>query len=795
VNLKKLLSTTLLTAVAGSAITTAAHAATAAASDNGGITEVTVTATKRSTNLQKTPIAISVLSNEALASRHVESLLDLADGAVPSLRVATFEARQSALTVGIRGIVPFDQNQTAREPGVGVYIDGIYLGRSQGLNAALFDVQRIEVLRGPQGTLFGRNTEGGALSIVTKDPTGVYGGRVSAGFGNYGSHTAQLHLNLPAADSLAFKIDGVQEHQDATVKNPMAGQAGWNQYDRTGGRISAKWTPTDKLTGVFSYDVATDENTPNFSQLINYNPQGKPVATLSDIASNGGALPSGKIAPLSPLVVVSGRERQKASPIGAPQQPSVDQTEGGAATFTYKLSPNTELKSITGYRRVTTDQWDNSGIGTRTVFLPNAKFGRYSLSFLRQAQVSQEFQLIGKTNQVEYVAGLYYFNEHVSEFAATPNTNQWNADGTAYTILSEVANGTITSGNNGWANTSMMFIQRDSHATATSTAAFGQLTYTPSGMDAFHLTVGGRYTDDKRDGALTKITGVATNYQLHYRKNRVDPLVIVAYDLSANTHVYAKYATGYRSGGANDRTTNFQAFGPESVKSYEAGFKSDMFDHHARLNLAVYQMDRDGTQSDFDSVDTNPFLPGTTTPNPNFNLHIENTGNADKTSKIKGLEAELLVKPTDNLTLGFNYAYTDVNVPDTVNPGLGTPFKVYTVYTPKNAASATVDYDRPLGGDGRRLEVHIDGNYADPQYSFQNQATKTDRSFVVNARIAIADIPVGSTGNKLAVALWSRNLLDTTYIYRRDASNAATIGDYGNFNPPRTVGIEVSASF
>lgn len=120
--------------------------------DGGQLKEIVVTATKRETSLQKTPIAISVLDPTVLKDRHVQSLLDLADGSVPSLRVATFEARQSALTVGIRGIVPFDQNQTARDTGVGVYFDGVYVGRSQGLNAALFDIERIEVLRGPQGT-------------------------------------------------------------------------------------------------------------------------------------------------------------------------------------------------------------------------------------------------------------------------------------------------------------------------------------------------------------------------------------------------------------------------------------------------------------------------------------------------------------------------------------------------------------------------------------------------------------------------------------------------------------------
>jgi len=224
----KISASILALASAGLAAPAFAQAAPAAAegttaSETTGLTDIVVTATKRETNLQKTPIAISVLGADLVEKRHVQSLIDLADGGVPSLRVATFEARQSALTIGIRGIVPFDQNQVAREPGVGVYVDGVYLGRSQGLNAALFDVQRIEVLRGPQGTLFGRNTEGGALSIVTKTPTGEFGGRVSAGVGNYGSRDGEIHLNLPAFANFAIKVDGIYDHQDATVKNPASG--------------------------------------------------------------------------------------------------------------------------------------------------------------------------------------------------------------------------------------------------------------------------------------------------------------------------------------------------------------------------------------------------------------------------------------------------------------------------------------------------------------------------------------------------------------------------------------------
>ena len=230
---------------------------------------VIVTALKKETDLQDTPIAISVVDPQLVKDNHIQSLYNLADGVIPSLRIATFEARQSALTIGMRGIVPFDQNQTARDTGVGTYVDGVYLGRSQGTNAALFDVARIEVLRGPQGTLFGRNTEGGALSIVTKGPTGKFGGRVVAGVGNYGAYNSEIHHDFQEFGGLSLKFDGVIQHQDPTTKNPLAGQAGWNQYNRTGGRVTGLWKPVDGFSAELAVDYAKDENTPFYSQLLN----------------------------------------------------------------------------------------------------------------------------------------------------------------------------------------------------------------------------------------------------------------------------------------------------------------------------------------------------------------------------------------------------------------------------------------------------------------------------------------------------------------------------------------------
>ncbi len=793
------------TALAVLAMATCQPARAAAAADAvaSPLEEVIVTATKRETNVQKTPIAISVMSAEVIQERHVESLINLADGAIPSLRIATFEARQSALTVGIRGIVPFDANQTARDQGVGVYIDGVYLGRQQGLNAALFDIQRVEVLRGPQGTLFGRNTEGGALSIVTKDPTGQAGGRVTVGGGNFGAYNSELHYNFQSIANLSVKLDALVQHQDPTTKNPMAGQAGWNQYDRKGARLSALYKPNDTFSAQLSGDYLRDENTPFFSQLVNFNPYGKRVRTLAEVTAAASA-PAGTINPLAPLMKVH-TERQSTSDIGTVQQPSVDRTGGLSLVLKYKVAPNLELRSITAGRGVATNQWDNSGVESRNVFAPNTNFGRYSLSDLYQSQFSQEFQAVGDLgSSLTYVGGLYYFKEHVKESAATPFSNVWNADGSAFTIRSSYGTSAASAATAGW-EYGTRFITRASHADAESYAVYGQGVYTPAPLDKLHLTLGGRFTNDKRNGLLYVVNAKATNFAFTYNKSRFDPLANIAYDLTDTVNVYAKYSTGYRAGGANDRSQTFIPFNAEEVKSYEIGMKGDFLDHSLRINLAAYAMDRTNSQIDFDNVDTTPG-------SPTQGAHTEETRNAAGVSQIRGFEADVTGRVSDAVTLGVSYAYTSVKIPSAPFPfpgnaavPLGTPFPVHVVYTPPNAASAFIDYRVPVRS--MTFRAHLDANYADPQYAFQsefadvsptgsltqNVAVKTGSSFVVNGNVALANISMG--GSTVTLSLWSRNLLDETHIYRISAANRGTIGDYGNFSPPRTYGIELNLVF
>nr|WP_246027213.1 TonB-dependent receptor [Novosphingobium umbonatum] len=774
-----------------------------AAAPSGGLTEIVVTATKRETSLQKTPISISVMDNEEIKKRHVQSLMDLGDGAVPSLRVAPFEARVSALTIGIRGIVPLDANQPAREQGVGIYIDGVYLGRQHGINAALFDVARIEVLKGPQGTLFGRNTEGGALSIVAKNPSGQFGGRIQGGMGNLGSHNTELHVDLPEYKGFAVKIDAITQYQDAITKNPMAGQVGWGYYDRKGLRAAVRWKSDNGITNDFSFDVSQDKNTPYYSQLLNYNPNGCVAGAATAACTLPGtnyATLTGTVKALPSIVQINGSSLMRTADIGVPQQPSVDTTRGFTNSLKWKVSSDLELRSITAWRRVTATQWDNSGGAHRVpVYSASGSFSRYSLANLWQSQFSQEFQAVGTAGKLDYVAGLFYFNEHVSDNAATPSSMVWNADGTAATVNTNVFTNPFAS------------IDRASEVWSKSYAAFGQGTY--HFADNLHLTVGGRYTRDQKKGVLHMFRNVnydvntavaaANGYSpLNKTWNRFNPMVTLAYDLDSNVHGYAKFATGYRAGGASSRTANYLAFNPEDVKSYELGLKSDLFDRKLRINLAAYMMDRKNSQVDVSSIQTDSAT-GTS-------INILKTLNASANTKIRGIELDVTGKVAEGLTLTGSYAYTYTHIPKIYIPETGVWQQFYIVYTPRNAASASADYEVPAGGAGAVMKFHIDANYSQSTQAFDQFATHNDASLVFNGRFAVADIPVRDNGQKLTVTVWSRNMLNTQYVFRRDPSNSLpgspttstvngsinnVLGDYGNFNAPRTFGIDASISF
>ena len=641
-----------------------------------------------------------------------------------------------------------------------------------------------------------------------------------AGAGNNGGYNFALHFDLPRVGDFSTKLDAVANYQGPATRNPLAGQTGWGYYDRRGARVAVRWQPSDDITNDLAVDFGKDLNSPFYSQLLNFNPNNCAAGTQASqtncyLPGTAYTTLTGTVKPLSPLVVVNGKTRMTVADVGVPQQPSIDLTDGITNTFNWRLSPEVELRSITGSRSVSVEQWDNSGglhrvpVVAANCTTTGCNASRYSIATLEQSQFSQELQAVGTVGAIDYVAGVYYFKEHVSDDAATPNSIALNSTLTAVTILDPCT------GSGGFGSQpGCRSIDRASEVRSKSTAVYGQFTWNLS--DAWHLTVGGRQTKDEKKGVLhfsrniNYDVDIARATQNGYKPldktwNKFSPMATLAFDASESVHLYAKYASGYRAGGASSRTTNYQAFDPEEVKSYEAGMKADFWDRRARLNLAAYTMDRDNSQVDISAIQV--------TATGNFNNLV--TINAPGTTKIRGVEADFTVRPVDELTLNFSYAYTSTDIPlvniTATAGGASTSVlqKFFVVFTPRNAYSASVDYALPLANE-KSLRFHIDGNYSDATQTFDQFATKNDSGTVFNARVSLADISMGAGGQKFTASLWARNLFDTQYVYRRDPSNSLpgspttsvsagsvnnVLGDYGNFNAPRTYGIEFTLKY
>ena len=738
-----------------------------------GLTEIVVSVEKRPESLQKTPISISVLKADDLANRHVTSLLDLGDGAIPSLRVAPFFARPSALILNVRGIgVLADSNQPARDQGVGIYIDGVYMGRAQGLGTAMFDVGSIEVLKGPQGTLFGRNTEGGAVNITTKRPSGKLAMSTTFGVGNFGSYKAETHLDLPEFHNVSLKFDGTIAHRDGLVKNPLAGASDFSAYDKRGLHVEALWKPAPNFSADYSYDISYDASTSAYVQAI-----------------SAGSLARAPAQPLQPT-------RASVATVGVPEMPSIGRTNGHRLTLDWQVAPHLTVKSITAYRELTQSQYDN-GSTNLSVYAPNGTFSRASLAQFRQNQFSQEVQIIGETPRLKFAAGALFYEERVQDNAQAPNTMQWNAAGTAATVLS--------------LNYDTVTIDRASHVATDSYGAYAQATYTPDiAGDIVHVTGGLRYSNDKKVGQLftingatpVSVSGVVAPLNLNASWARVDPMVNLAMDVSRDVHVYGKWSTGYKSGGANSRSLTYQPFNPETVSMFELGAKSEFWNHRARFNVAGYVGTYKNVQVDF-SASYLQYVNGVLQ---NSNRTTLETTNAPGTGHLKGVEAELTVNPLPGLTLNASYAYNSVTIPNTANPypvvsgGVAvisaTPVRIYPVYTPTHSASGSLDYEMPLRD--AKLRLHLDANYDNGFYVGANDPTpnvqpKGDAGFIVNGRLALADIAMSGTGARLTVSVWARNLLNEQHLFYKAFSQY--LGTYGMFNEARTYGIEANVKF
>lgn len=783
---------------------------------SGGLTEIVVTAQKREESQQKIPISISVIKSADIANRHVQSLLDLQDGTIPSLRVLPFSGRNFSLVLNIRGVgVLGDSNQPARDPGVGVYVDGVYLGRPQGLNSALYDLEGIEVLKGPQGTLFGRNTEGGALNITTKKPTGKFDLSVLGGVGNYGSYETEVHLDLPETNHVSIKVDGLITARDGTIKNTLSGAADFNGYSRRGLRTQVQWKPFDNFSALYAFDIVHDSSTVGYTQRVQAGTAYVPAPALQP-------------------------DRTDKVAYGVPLSPSIGTQHGHTVTLKWEAAPNLTVKSISSYRELYQNQYDGGGWGNANFIIVAAPTGiaqkdnvddRYSLAQFSQYQYSEELQAIGTIGRIKYVIGGLAYHEHVRDQAQAFNTGYLDSNGN---FIVDMPGPNNLMNNYVVPNTTTPLpitnvvtplypyvgVDRASVASTTSYGIYGQATWTPAlWQDRLHLTGGLRWNDDIKKGTLLLTNNYAPlNHDGTYAPlsfdsswKRVDPMLNLSVDVAPAAQIYGKWSTGYKSGGANSRSLNYGAFQPESVSVFEAGLKSEFFDHHVRFNIAGYTGIYKNQQVDFSVPyycysSTGVVIPctGTTI----TTRTTTNTYNTPDNGKISGIEAELKIAVTKGLTVGGAYTYAYTRVGAAINPypqakadGTSvidlTPHPQQDVNTPLHSASGQIDYELPLSAF--TVRAHLDGAWDSGAFNSTTPNApgvwnpRSQPGLVVNGRLSLAEIDLVTSGAKLTVAVWARNLFNEQHLVTRSYSPAA--GVYGYFNDPRTFGVQGIVKF
>ncbi len=505
--------------------------------------EVIVTANKKEQSIQNTPIAISVVGQQQIEGQGITSLADLSDGAIPSLRVMPFGNTSSTLIMTIRGNGPTDVGQITREGSVAIYQDGIYLGRAQGLSTDITDLERMEVLRGPQGTLFGRNATGGAVSLISKKPSGQFGIEQTIGIGRYEAWKSLSRVNLPEMAGIKVKFDYLHDERDGWVENTAPGEPDFNEYEKDGGRISLNWSVSEKLDIDYWHEQSEIESTQMYFQV--YNP--------------------------GLVSVEPGRQTQTRFPLTL--DPTVVEQSAHSLVATYSASGHLTVKSLSSYRELDEDSKNNWG-GTLN------SSGLIFAEEIAQEQWSQELQLIGEHGPIEWVGGLFFYKEDASEdttfLISLDIDGSFTGTGIPFSLRQPPTVAGPTS-----------FVDAESE----SRALYGQVSWS---LDPLRLTVGARYSEDERSGERF---GVALQ-EFDLDTEHLDGSFTADYVFNENLLAYFKWSTAYKVGGANLRSASFTPYEEEVAESFEVGFKSELWDRRLRFNVAVFSSDYEDMQID-----------------------------------------------------------------------------------------------------------------------------------------------------------------------------------------------------
>ena len=427
------------------------QSANTAQESSSGLEDIVVTAQRRSENLQDTPIAITAMTATALEAQGITDLNGVVQ-ASPSLYFAPYPSSSTTLVLFMRGQGTGDPMQVTKDGGIGLYVDGIYQARPQNSTFDLADVERVEVLRGPQGTLYGRNTSGGAVNIISTKPTGEFGINGQVSFGNLDYQRALVNVNLPEFSGLKVKLTGLFSRRDGWARNAIDTSGVPDAHDfqtdrKFAFRGAIRWEPTPDITVDYAGDYSNIRTTP--VRYVNHS----------------------AYAPLLFPGYNANPERAY-RPVYLPY--STTKSDGHSLIAEFRVSPEITLRSLTAYRHLNFGGYQDY---TEAFLVP---FHTYDTVTSRAW--SQEFQAVGEfADQFKYVLGLYYFNERARQAQFV-----------------DIGTGTPDE---------LVMIDRDVPARSISRAAFGQLTWTPNFADGnFDITLGARYTSDTRRASRIRST-------------------------------------------------------------------------------------------------------------------------------------------------------------------------------------------------------------------------------------------------------------------------------------------------
>ena len=748
----------VLAGVAGATMVMASSQAMA--QETTSLDEIVVTAQKRSENLQDVPVSVTAFTADQLKDQRVGDVLALS-GLSPGLQIKTDDNAANP-RIFIRGIGVNDFNPSTASA-VGVYVDGVYVASPLAQMAGFYDLQQVEVLRGPQGTLYGRNTTGGAINVTTKKPSSTPEGDLAVDYGRFNSLNIQGGFGGPiAGDTLAFRIAGLYDKSDGYTLNRLTGNKG-NDAERKAARAALRYTPNDKLT----VDLSASYSKSTGGSILTYNRS--LVAQTAEAASTAAPDPTFGYSFCKPEYYTSGQCTNVAGYANTSSNKyegdyrfegkDIVKLFGATSAISYDFGAVT-LYSITGYQKAKRDDYEETDANPISIF--DARY------IAKQDTTSQEFRLQSNgATALRWVAGVYAARDNLD------NNSHYNVlevlrapDPVNNPTGMDPAN---SIGVFGW----------PLHQKSTSYAAFGQVDYdlTPK----LTLTGGLRWSQDKKTFHYVSDVdyGLLTLFEYDNAKtfSSISGRLGLRYAISDDANIYATYNRGTKSGGFfSGQTTEPDDLGPyrdETVNAYEIGSKSEFFDRRLRVNVSAFYYDYKDLQV-YTVIQRN-------------GLPVQLFTNASK-ARVYGGEAEVEARPMAGLSLTLGASLLSAEYKDFKS--LGDDYSGNTLPSaPKTSLNGAARYTHPLGaGD---LITQMDFTYRGKvYYDTANTERLSDKARAyVNGQVgwAFAD-------GRYELGVWGKNLADTTNI--SDITPIAAFGfDVFSMGPPRTYGVYFRAKY